>query len=81
MKSMEKEINAHLGKEQAEMLRNLLWLHERAIRAYTYAKGLRAGLNKTGHFLVDPERALTECAVEATVTEKNLYDYIETLEK
>ena len=66
---------------RADKLRNLIWLHEMAVRNYAYARGLRAGLNDTGRFLVDPERALIEYAAEADKAEWELYNYLETMEK
>ncbi len=66
---------------RADKLRALVQYHERAIRDFAYARGLRAGLNKTGRFLVDPERALIDYAAEADAAEQELYNYLETMEK
>lgn len=66
---------------RADKLRALIWRHEYAVRDYAYARGLRAGLNDTGRFLVDPERAIIDYAAEADVAERELYDFIETMEK
>lgn len=66
---------------RADKLRALVQHHERTVRDFAYAMGLRAGLNKTGRFLVDPERALIEYAAEADKAEWELYNYLETMEK
>lgn len=71
---------AHLEPEQAETLRNLLWLHERAIRAYAFAKGLKA-VRKKGRSEATSEPVLAELAAEAIRAESDLYNYIATLEK
>lgn len=76
---MNKEIAA-LEPEQAERLRNLLWLHERAVRGYAYAKGLKAG-RKKGRSEATSEPVLAELAAETVRTESDLYNYIATLEK
>lgn len=66
---------------RADKLRNLIWLHEMAVRNYAYARGLRAGLNGASKFLVDPERATIDYAADADVAERELYNFIETMEK
>lgn len=76
---MNKEIAA-LEPEQAETLRNLLWLHERAIRDYAFAKGLKAGRKKSRSEAAS-EPVLSELAAEAIRTDSDLYNYIATLEK
>lgn len=76
---MDREIAAHLEPEQAETLRNLLWLHERAIRDYAFAKGLKA--RKKGRSEATSEPVLAELAAEAIRAESDLYNYIATLDK
>ena len=65
---------------RADKLRALIWRHEYAVRDYAYARGLQAGLNGTGRFEVDPERAIIDYAENADKTESDLYDFIETME-
>ena len=65
---------------RADRLRALIWRHEYAVRDYAYARGLYAGLNGTGRFEVDPERAIIEYAAEADKAEWELYNYVEKLE-
>lgn len=76
---MDKETTAHLEPEQAETLRSLLWLHERAIRDYAFAKGLKA--RKKDRSKATSEPVLAELAAEAIRAESDLYNYIATLEK
>ena len=77
------EMKRVLQTESGNMdkLRNLIWHHEYAVRNYAYARGLYAGLNNTGHFLVDPDQAIIEYADTADEAEQELYDFIEGMEK
>lgn len=67
--------------KQAEALRSLIWNYENAVRNSAYAWGFRDGRNKTTGTRFDPERAIIEWDANADAAERDLYAFIETMEK
>lgn len=60
-------------------LRALISAHESAVRDYAFARGLKSGLNRTGRFIHDPERAIMDYAQTADDAETELNEFINSL--
>lgn len=67
------------SKQKLKLL-SLIWAHENAVRDYAFARGLRAGLTKSGSFNVDPYKAIIDYAKDADTAEDELNNFIEKIE-
>lgn len=60
---------------KSELMR-LIYQYERAIRDYSYARGVRDGLNRLASFDRPAEMCITDYASNADTAEEELYDYV-----
>ena len=60
---------------KSELMR-LIYQYERAIRDYSYARGVRDGLNRLARFERPVEMCIADFATGADRAEEELYDYV-----
>ena len=60
---------------KSELMR-LIYQYERAIRDYSYARGVRDGLNHSARFERPVELVTVDYAMIADTAEAELYDYV-----
>ncbi len=60
---------------KSELMR-LIYQYERAIRDYSYARGVRDGRNRLANFDRPAEMCMADYASNADTAEEELYDYV-----
>lgn len=60
---------------KSELMR-LIYQYERAIRDYSYARGVRDGRNRLARFERPAEMCIADYASNADTAEGELYDYV-----